>query len=403
MDKTMVETTSVPAEINEYSKSNFLIGAKYKSTLLENKILALSLAMSDQFEIDGKSPNAPIRHSIAVSELRRALHANRGSFYTQLNQAAASMTGKTIGMTSNDSKVFDYIAVVTRAKCIDGVFSIEYNGALRDYLYQIKKNYSRLNLDIMLKFSNNYAFRLYELLKSKCYHRKNDTEQGNDFTLRFLLSELKLEIGIVNSELDAVKKVLRNQKRPDFDLAVEKSPEKMFSSWSDFRRKVLDKATAEINEISDMTVSYKPEKKGQGGKVFAIVFDVKVDDIFSTADTGAMDEPSDVVPPGDLDDEMKLEVLVEAKVLLGKNFSFQDIKTITEKAGYNMQKIKQAYDVLLEQKTDVPRPTGFMIAAIEQKWSKSNPLPSSNKAGRFANFEQREYDFAELEKKFVRN
>ena len=31
----------IPSEINIYPKSNFLIGSKYKSTLLENKIMAV--------------------------------------------------------------------------------------------------------------------------------------------------------------------------------------------------------------------------------------------------------------------------------------------------------------------------------------------------------------------------
>ncbi len=272
MDKVRNDGIEGLAENNAYLKSNFLIGAKYKSTLLENKILALSLSRSEEFEVMGDSSAAPIVHKIPVSELRRILKANPGSFYTQLDQVAASMSGKTIGMINGNS--FDYISVVKKAKCEEGIFSIEYNGELRSILLQLKMNYSRLDLDIMLSFTNNHAFRLYELVKSKCCYRSNETGRENAFQFRVSLSELKLELGVVNPDLDDVRKVLRDQKQPDFELAVERSPEIMFQEFGDFRRKVLDKAVAEINEISDITVEYKPVKKGQGGKVFAIDFQV---------------------------------------------------------------------------------------------------------------------------------
>ncbi|MGN1023684.1 MAG: replication initiation protein, partial [Lachnospiraceae bacterium] len=152
----------VPSEINIYNKSNFLIGSKYKSSLLENKIMAISLANSDRFET-GASENESVYSRMNVAELRKALGANSGSFYQQLNQVAKEMTGKSIGMSSEDSRTFRYVAVVISAECKDGVFTIEYNHALRNMLLQLKRNYSRLNLSIMLKFTSNYSFRLYEL------------------------------------------------------------------------------------------------------------------------------------------------------------------------------------------------------------------------------------------------
>ena len=38
------EAKSIPYKDNKYSKSNYLISAKYASSLLENKITAISLA-----------------------------------------------------------------------------------------------------------------------------------------------------------------------------------------------------------------------------------------------------------------------------------------------------------------------------------------------------------------------
>lgn len=56
---------------------------------------------------------------------------------------------------------------------------------------------------------------------------KKDIKTDNDvFEIPFLLSELKLQIGVVNSNLDKVRNILNKSKNPDYDYAVEASPEK---------------------------------------------------------------------------------------------------------------------------------------------------------------------------------
>ncbi|SKB92026.1 Initiator Replication protein [Lachnospiraceae bacterium] len=384
----------VPTEISEYSKSNFLIGAKYKSSLLENKILAISLAHSDSFDVDERNTDSPIYSRISVSELRKTLGANKGSFYQQLNQVASQMTGKSIGMSTEDSKAFDYIAVVTRARCENGIFTIEYNHALRKYIYQIKKNYSRLNLNLMLRFKNNYSFRLYELLHSKCYRMKDDPSAGNFYNIRFSLAELKLELGIVNAELDSVKRVLRNQKNPDYDRAVEVSPEQMFESWSDFRRKVLEKAVKEINDSSDMHIEYETIKKGKGGKVCLIDFKVVMDE--KTETSGQNVEP---IIPQVLSEDEKLDIIVDIKALLGRDFTAKDARKIADAAEYDYLKVEEAVDAYRKSR-GVQNPVGWIIAAIREGYSISE---AGDVKDPFLNFEERDYDFEDLEARFAKN
>ena len=91
----------IPSENNIYPKSNLLISGKYKSTLLENQIMAYSFAHADQFDL-GQSERETIKSTIKVSELRKLLGANSGSFYQKLSQTAESMTGRSIGMSTPD-------------------------------------------------------------------------------------------------------------------------------------------------------------------------------------------------------------------------------------------------------------------------------------------------------------
>jgi len=142
------EQQKVPSAITIYTKSNVLISGKYKSSLLENKIMAYSLAHADQFDV-GQSERETIKFTFRVNELQKIIGANKGSFYQRLKETAEDMTGRTIGM-SVDGQSFDYIAVVTRATYQDNKFTIEYNGAIRDILLDLKRNYSKLNLSIQL-------------------------------------------------------------------------------------------------------------------------------------------------------------------------------------------------------------------------------------------------------------
>ena len=49
---------------------------------------------------------------------------------------------------------------------------------------------------------------------------------------------------------------------------------KSFDKWSDFKRRVLDVAVSEINEKSDLQVTYQLLRGGRGGRIYGIDFEV---------------------------------------------------------------------------------------------------------------------------------
>lgn len=383
----------ISGEYNIYPKSNTLISGKYKSSLLENKIMAYSLAHAYEFDI-GSHERETIKSVMKVADLRKAIGGNSGSFYRQLSDIAELMTGRKIGIRSEDNATFDYIAVVTRASCRNGFFTIEYNGAIRGMLVDLKRNYSRLNLTIQMRFTNNYSFRLYELLKQKCYYLNDDsTKRSGDFTVEIGLAELKLEMGIVNADLDNVKKILMRSKNPDFERAVEASPERSFDKWYEFRRGVLDKAVSEINGMSDLHVSYEPVRRGKGGKICALHFFIK---------QVPLSEPVELVS---LTDEEKIDFLVEATTLSGGAFTARDMRVVAEASGWNMDRIRNAHALLQEQKV-VKNPVGWMVEAVKNGYvapqvKKKRNTAKAAKAGSFCDFDQRDYDYADLERKLA--
>lgn len=381
----------VPYKDDRYSKSNYLISAKYASSLLENKITAISLAKIQKKEyVEDK--NGRIVCNMTANELRKLLNANAGSFYSQLEPVAINMTSRTIGFSdpSRNGGMFDYISVVDRARYENGVFSIFYNSDVKEYLSDFKANFTVLELPTMLKFKNVYSFRLYELLSSKSYYRKGIPKEKKTqvFKIDFNLSELKLNMGVVNAELDAVRKELNNRQAPNFDKAVEKSPEKKFNTWYEFKRGVLDVAIKEINEKTNMKVTFSPLKGGRGAKVYGVEFIVDLTGRnVDTTKTESLDKK-------EMSEDDKLDLIVDVKILL-KEFSTKDVRVICEKAEYDFEKIENAYR-LLKKQTDVENATGWIISCIKDGYdiNKHNNMTSVNG---FANFHQREYDYEQLE------
>ena len=231
----------------------------------------------------------------------------------------------------------------------------------------------------MLSIDNGYGFRLYELLKSKAYYPKGyeNRFKSETFLVKYSVAELKLLLGIVNAELDTVQRILRDKESPDYEKAVEVSPEKMFESWSEFRRKVLDVAIKEINDKTDIRVRYDTVKGGKGGKVYEVKFYVTLLCVKNIVEPEENEDLSNVVDEDDAIDEIYR--------LLGNNIkSVRDARSIAKAAGNDLEKIRKAYRIY-EAKEDVSNIIGFMIAAIEKDFSE--PIKKKKNKNSFTDFE----------------
>lgn len=375
---------------SDYVKSNLLIGAKYKSSLLENKVMAISLNKIKDAEED-KEGTLIVR--LKASELKKLLDSKSGSFYSQLDKIGSSMTGRVIGMSDPENERFHYMSVINNAHYENGVLTLEYNKNLNGYLKNIKQNFTKLNLETMLDFKSVYSFRLYELLKSRAYYPRGEKRKDNAFVVTYDLPELKLDLGVINAELANVQKILNNSKKPDYEAALEASPEKVFTTWFEFRRNCIDVAVKEINEKRDRTemeVDYKPRKSGQGGKVYGVDFYIK---LYKRADESAESAIKE------LSEDEKLNFYDEIRDVIECGIKSKDAKAIAEAAEFNMDTIKSKYELAKEQ--DVDNIVGFMIAAIKNDYTRVPVSGNKNKKNSFTDFKQRTYDFEELEREAV--
>lgn len=392
---------------DNYKKSNFLITSKYKSSILENKILSIALANADDIHEESEG----LVYEIAVSDLKRKMNISKsyGSFYDKLDDAAKSMTGRTIGTSNKKNRTFDYISVVTRATSKDGIFRIIFNPALKENIIDIKDKFTVLKLSTMLSFKSSYSLRLYELLKDELQEikwqqdreaitsgKKNTYRQENLFKYETSigLAELKLEMGVVNAELDKVKRVLQG-KNPDYEKAVASSPEQIFKSWSDFRRRVLEKATEEINEKTDLHVEFEADKAGRGGKVVGVTFIITDSKSYKNAPKASSDVLMDDL--GELDivemEELDIDDLIDkVRLIISENLKTKEIKSILQAANNDITKIKDAYELACKQ-SGIDNLVGWMIAAIKNGYT----VTQKKKEFSYNDFEQNTYDYELLE------
>lgn len=383
-------------ENSEYLKSNLLMGAKYKTSILGNKLIAISLSHLEYKE-KGNSGDRTVRSQVTAAEIKALLNGNDGSFYKQINSAAAALTGQVMGMSNPETQSFKYISVIKTSEYRNGLFTVEYHEALSEYLMDIKKNYTILNLPLMLSFKNVYSFRLYELLRSRTFLPKNVKKNINKFKVSFSLAELKFSMGAVNADSDKVKEELANRKNPNYEKAILNATEQVYKKWGDFKKAVMDPAVAEINgnKLSDISISYTTKKMGQGGSVYQIDFIVTKEN---------NDYKNEIV----LTQEEKDEVLEQISELIEEPLKLKDIRSIAEAASYDFEKIETAYKIAKTNDDKIDNLTGFLIMAIKEEYelvekkekpkNKKSPAKKVTK-NKFTDFEQHNYDYADLEKK----
>lgn len=386
-ERRTVMKEAVPFEEVEYKKSNFLIGAKYKSSLLENKILAVSLTKVR------KDENGQLISTVTASELKKYMKKTNGSFYDQLYCCADNLANRQIVMEDRENNKFMILNIVQTALYDNGKFTVKYNADLEKYLYGLQQNFTKLSLPVMMSFKSVYSFRLYELLKSKAYYPRDKKKAENLFRITFSLSELKLDLGAVNSSYDRVQRVLKSSS-PDYDKAVEAAKEKTFARWGDFKDRVIDVAVNEINSMPEacMNVSYELGKAGRGGKVYEVSFIVKL----TSAMAGLM-EPEVVAVPvitADIGVVEQIDSLLEKE-----DMRVRDIKAIAVAAENDFVRVKNAYDIYRKQKVKAANFTGWMIAAIKDGYQDSKKYMGNG----FHDFEQNEYDFRQLEMQLLSN
>lgn len=376
-----------------YKKSNELINAMGKGTALSQKLFAIGM---QNIKIDETNN---VVATIYGTELRKMFKSSSGSLYEHIEALCdKQIKGATIFdwillMKDKENGKIEAHQVVTDASFKNGTLTLRYNNSLTDKIVNLQKDYTVLSLSDTLSLKSVYSLRLYEMLKSAYDYQRAVTKRQGELVFEYDITELKLELGIINSGGSKEIKAELEKDCPDYDkieaLAAEKTGQTKYKEYKIFNRNVLAKARDELNEKTSLVVDYEPIKNGR--KAVAIRFFVTKKDL-------TIEKEEKIIPVN------RQYIMDDLFDLMCSVFKSREIREIAEYADYDVDKITKAFNYMQEYGADIDVPIAFMKDCIRNEYYANTSSFKTKKVNSFNNFMQNQVtDFDELEKQLLDN
>lgn len=359
---------------NYYKKSNYLILAKYRTTKLENNVMTMGL-MNVVMDEDGR----PVS-KFSVSDLRSMSGKYKSnSVYSQLLEMSKQNIQRILVVEDPENHKFSVTALIEQINYDNGNIEIIYTKSSVPYLFGYVKNYTRLNGAIQLFFEGIYSSRLYEILLSFCYDYDQNgntvIQQGKVYKKTFLLSELRMTLGCVDLSEDTRAAML--SKKADYDKLYKRIPDSMkdYKDWCDFKEDVLEKAIKEINQLSEITVNYIPIRKGRGGGVKEIVFEVTKKIAGAESDmVESRKKRTKAAPHINIPEEEIQEKIDEVVSIIKEQLTISQYRDIVMAAGGDIEYIKATYELAKEYGPNIRNITAWMVSALKNNYAANEPV-----------------------------
>lgn len=212
-------------------KTDFFRTARYGLTLQEHRIIYYAILRGQQ---DGK-PFEPV--TLSIAEFKELFDIKGEGYYSKIRALSNKMASRTVEVIYKDSegthlKQAPWIVDITyHAKT--ATVTIEPNKKLQPFFEG--KPFTDTEFAFLVKFTSQYAERLYEIIKTFEYKKIADFE-------------------IV-------------------DLRTRLAVGKKYPNYADLKNRVLLPATSDINEFTDLDVDFR-EKRGMYNKVESVIFSI---------------------------------------------------------------------------------------------------------------------------------
>lgn len=211
---------------------NNLVEARYRLTLQEKRIVLWLSSQVTTFDEDFKE------HNLSIKEFAELTNTKGENLYTDLQSITRRLMQRIITIRPIGEKRLIQVAWLGSAdyKIEKGIISLSFHPHLKPFFLQLKRNFTKINITDLMGLQSAHSVRIYELLKQKEYI-------GNRI---ITIEDIRDYCGI--------------------------SKEK-YKKINDIKRKVLDISYREINEKTDIEISYSMIKDGR--KYVAVSFNIK--------------------------------------------------------------------------------------------------------------------------------
>jgi plasmid replication initiation protein len=310
----------------EIRQHNALTNARYDYTELQQDLL---------FFIISKLRNGDKEtiYQLDIMELSTLTGKRYNGAYLQ--KATADMGSRMLEV--EDASEYQQIWMFQRIRYLKGQGIIEFDLTrhVLPFLFDLKNNFTSYELAAALRLTSKYAKRIYPL----CSQWKDKGE-----TKKYDIEEFKKMLGLLD------------------DKGNDKA-----SRISDLKSKVLDIAVKQINEHTELHVSYTLEKKGKSFK--NIVFTVKPQALAETI-------PFDLVPAGTAPAGMQQHQVENAGRLLAQLSITTPalVATILASAAHVAACNKFAHDLKTGKHAKAHSLSGLLLTILGLKKPANGPL-----------------------------
>lgn len=214
------------------ANSNFFRTARYGLTLQEHRIIYFAILKGQQ----ENNPFEPV--TISIKEFKEVCELKSQKYYNEIRNLSKKLTGRVVEVAYKDEHGMHLLQAPWLTSITyhtrEGTVTIEPNKKLQPYFDG--KPFTDTEFYFLIRFTSQYAERLYEILKTFAFKPIVD----------FDIADLRQRLAI---------------------------PPKQYPNYADLSRRVLEPAIKDINEFTDLNISIK-EKRGQYNKVETVYFSV---------------------------------------------------------------------------------------------------------------------------------
>jgi plasmid replication initiation protein len=208
-------------------KDNALIDASFNLSLIEQRIMLLAIVVAR--ECENLSPNTPIE--VSVSDYIHQFKVDSNNAYNLIKDSARTLKRREFSYLDR----YKGKEALTTANWVNKVTYVDASGLIVLYLSnevislisRLSEQFTKYYLEQVSDFKSKYSIRLYELVIKWLSVGKTDKYNIND-----LRSKLGLDV-------------------------------QEYSTMSNFKSNVLDKAVTEINKHTNININYEQFKKGR--------------------------------------------------------------------------------------------------------------------------------------------
>lgn len=198
---------------------------KYELTALEQKVLGYILSLIKPAQNIASQPIYTYEFSIRDFCKICGINYDSGTNYENVKKALKRLADNSFWLDGEDDDLYFQWITTPRIKKKTGKVTVKISDDVMPYLYNLQEKFTAYELYQILALKSSHSIALYELLKSYAF-KKN-----------------------IILAIEDIKRCL--------------SIEGKYKEYKAFRRKIIEPAIAEINEFTDLDISWTPIREGR--------------------------------------------------------------------------------------------------------------------------------------------